>query len=130
VVTAQSIMIHEISASPHAGRRSLSAEATEAAETPVPVIGALPQSLVFTERAVARLRAFLAGRGDGHFRIFHSPDLGVDDVEDHLAALGESAAWEPLGALSGGEPLSRITHGRSGARIWPGGVLRLARHGV
>ncbi len=126
-------MIEELTfdAAPQGQETDLSDSAAVVPRRRAPIIGSMPQSLIFTEHAVASLRAFVAGNGDARYRIFHGVDIGLDDVEDYLEPLGESSEWEPLPPMSaGGEPLSRLTYAPSGARIWQAGVLWLARHGV
>ncbi|HEX6772158.1 MAG TPA: hypothetical protein VF126_09050, partial [Acidobacteriaceae bacterium] len=83
----------------------------------------LPASLIFTERAVAALRAAIAARRCGAYRIFHCVYFDLHDVDDHLAALGESARWEPLPAgLPTGEPLCTLTLDGSHAKLWEHGL--------
>lgn len=91
----------------------------------------LPASLILTERAVAILRAALAASGCGAYRIFHCVHFDLHDVDDHLAALEESARWEPLPAgLPTGEPLCTLTFSDSHAKLWEYGLLHLGRHEV
>ena len=93
-----------------------------------PVFGALPAELVFTERAAAALRTYLAANGLGHYRVFFASD-DVYDVEQHLDALGEVAAWEaPAPMVAGGETIHCVTHRDSKVgEMWESGILRLSR---
>jgi hypothetical protein len=88
----------------------------------------LPASMVMTERATAALRAELARRGCGDWYIFYAQNIDLYDLETHLEELGESAEWEPLTGLAGGEPTDGLTFGDWGARRWPWGVLFLEKH--
>jgi hypothetical protein len=88
----------------------------------------LPASMVMTERATATLRAELLRRGNGEWPIFYCPHNDLYDVETHLKELGESASWEPLAGLAGGESVDGLTHGDWGAKHWPAGVLFLKKH--
>src|SRR5687767_7557177 len=104
------------------------ASQTGPALSAAPVAGVLPSSVVLTERVVAALRAYLVKEGLGHYRIFHSGHLDLEDVEQHLEALGEDgAAWEvPPAMVAGGEPMPALTRsGDDEATIWESGFLRL-----
>lgn len=90
----------------------------------------LPASMVMTERATAALRAELARRGSGDWTIVYCQNNDLYDVETHITELGESAAWEPLAGLAGGESVDAFTYGDWGAKRWPAGVLYLLKHQV
>ena len=95
--------------------------------------GAIPATVVMTQRCAAALRSCLAENGLHRYRIYHTTDGDVLDAEQFLDALGEAgAAWEPLPPLvPGGRDLAALTHnpGRD-TRAWETGVLRLRRHEV
>ncbi len=98
---------------------------------PLPVMGPLPAGVVMSERAAGTLRQYLDRHELSRHRIFHCTDLDLEDVERHLEALGETAAWEPIdAATAGGEPMAVLTHGSSGGKIWTAGILRLKRHDI
>jgi hypothetical protein len=105
-------------------------ESPDAGATPpaAPVVGALPAELVLTERAAAALRAYLAAAGLGHYRIFSGVE-DVHDVEEHLDALGECAAWEAaVPMVDGGEIVHAVSFAEhADGRIVESGILRLAR---
>lgn len=95
------------------------------------VVGALPSGLVFTERAAATLRRFLAQEGLNHYRIFQSWALDVDDIEEYLRSIGEPAGWETIEAnIRDGESVGRLTRDETHAWLWDAGILRVARHEV
>jgi hypothetical protein len=97
-----------------------------------PLTYALPPGFVMTEWAVGTLRQYLLRIGLSHYQICHCTDLDLNDIEYHLSALDEAQAqWESLpAALSDGEPMEALTHGKSGSRIWPVGVLHLRKRQV
>jgi hypothetical protein len=90
----------------------------------------MPASMVMTERATAALRAELVRRGTGDWPIVYSAHPDLYDVESHLPQLGETASWEPLAGLAGGESVDSFTHGDWGAKRWPVGVLYLNQHRI
>jgi hypothetical protein len=93
-----------------------------------PVVGALPASLVMTQRAAAALRAYLVSNGLTHYRIFASTDFDLHDIERHVSRLGETAAWTPMPAnIVEGEPVAWHTRDPKNAYAWPVGCLRLAK---
>lgn len=97
-----------------------------------PVTASLPGGIAFTERAAAALRAYLASADLRDYRVFYCNDLDVDDVGEHLEALGETgAAWQPLPcAVDGGAAFSAIhIVGKDVSRL-EAGCLRLAKHEV
>ncbi len=74
-------------------------------ETGAPVVGALPAGIVFTERAIGSLRAYLDARELKNYRIFYCSDFGFYDIAEHLRALDPQASWDALPAMAnGGEP--------------------------
>lgn len=94
-----------------------------------PLAAVFPTNPVFTEQAVAILRAYLAEHKLDHYCIFHCAANELYDVEEYLEPLGEVAAWEALAPLSNaGEALSVLTVDDVQARIWSGGCLRLRKH--
>jgi hypothetical protein len=94
-----------------------------------PLVASVPPGPVFTEQAVAALRAYLVENKIDHYRIFHSTSNDIYDLEEYLDPLGEVAAWEALPAVSAaGEPLSVLTADENQARIWSSGCLRLHKH--
>jgi hypothetical protein len=100
--------------------------------SPAPPVAPLPEGLAFTERAAADLRAYLDRAGLGEYRVFYNYylDVDFDDVDEHLAALGEDGvAWEPLpGTLGRGVTGVRVERGE--ARGSEPGCLHLRRHEV
>jgi hypothetical protein len=111
---------------PRSSRRS-----TRAKVTAVPP---LPENLAFTEWAVACLRKYLDRAGLGHYRVFYNYilDCEMDDIDEHLKSLGESAAWEPLSVVTGGaEGLAAVQiKGNGTARGQEPGCLNLRRHEI
>jgi hypothetical protein len=90
----------------------------------------LPASMVMTERATAAFRTELTRRGCGEWIIFYSQQNDLYDVENNLTELGETAEWEPLAGLAGGEAVDAITFGPWGSKRWPAGVLHLEKSQV
>src|SRR5438105_2314615 len=74
------------------------------------VTASLPQGFALSERCAAVLRAALEGEGLHHYRVVFSDDLDFQDIDDHLATLGErEGAWDELGAcVAGGEPVEAV----------------------
>jgi hypothetical protein len=97
-----------------------------------PVAASLPGGIAFTERAAATLRAYLASAGLHDYRVFYCNDLDVDDVGEHLDALGEGdAAWQPLPcAVEGGAGFSAIHIVGKDVNRLEAGCLRLPSHEV
>jgi hypothetical protein len=94
-----------------------------------PVYGTLPSEIALTERAAAALRAYLVNNGLAHYRVFFGCDT-IYDVEKHLEALGEVAAWEGVAPMvDGGETIHAVTQSEETgvATLWETGILRLAR---
>ena len=91
-----------------------------------PIVGALPSALVWCEQAVSQFRAWLEQRGLGDYDIFHCSYHDLYDIDDHLASLGDAVTWEPHSATTAaGEPMVLMTYNQHGARLWPGGFLRI-----
>jgi MoxR-like ATPase len=92
----------------------------------------LPPGVALAERAAAALRAYLQANDLAHYEIFYCCAFDFDDIDDHLARLGEAAArWEaPPPLTDGGEAMGAMTHESEGARLWRVGFLRLRRHDV
>ena len=107
-------------------------EPDEAVAPLAEVVGPLPAGFVLSQHAAAALRRYLERRALRNYTVFHCADLDLEDAERYLDALEEQGvSWEPLpAATADGAPLASLTHGERAARIWPGGVLRLARHEV
>ena len=64
----------------------------------------LPNGFAFTERAAASLREYLARAGLDGYRVFYNfyADVDMEEVDEHLDALGEAGAtWDPLPGLYG-----------------------------
>src|SRR4051812_48551413 len=74
----------------------------ELARSPQP--NHLPDELALAGEATNQVRAFLRSKGVGHWGVYCCNTNDLSDVEEHLAALGESdAAWEPHpSTLNGG----------------------------
>jgi hypothetical protein len=84
-----------------------------------------------TERAAGLLRGYLDRHELSRYRVLYSTDLDLEDTERYLEALGESAAWEPVGsAVADGAPLDALTHGTRAGKIWRSGILRLRNHEI
>ncbi|HSU67063.1 MAG TPA: ATP-binding protein [Tepidisphaeraceae bacterium] len=93
-----------------------------------PMSGALPSSFVLTGESVAALRAYLDDRGLSDYRIYYCSNHDLHDIDNYLADLDKSAAWEPCPpAGRNPEPLTVITYDTKAARGWESGVLRLAK---
>ena len=92
------------------------------------VFGTLPAEVALTERAAATLRAYLVASGLAHYRIFFGCDY-LYDLEEHLEALGEVAAWESVAPMvEHGESIHALTHGEDDRpHLWESGILRLSR---
>lgn len=111
-------------------RRSASKKAAALAGVDSATTAPLPDGLAFTERATSALRAALRRRGLRDYLVFYNyfADFDLDDLEEHLAALGEApgTTWEPL------PPLARGTRRRRHGRACPPGVanVRLERDRV
>jgi hypothetical protein len=90
----------------------------------------MPAGLVMTERATAALRAELVRRGSGEWIILYNTQHELYDLENHLVELGETASWEPLAGLAGGEAIDSLTLSDSGAKRWPAGILYLEKCAV
>ena len=96
-----------------------------------PLVGMVPEAIVFTERAVAALRAYLVGHGLADYRIFYASDLDLYDLDEYLKPMGQEPLWEPLPpAVAGGAALAGLSHDKTGAWIWESGCLHLRRHEV
>ena len=67
-----------------------------------PVVGALPEAVVFTERAIAALRAYLDARELTSYRIFYCSDFGFYDIVEYQAKLDPDASWDDLPAMAAG----------------------------
>ena len=98
---------------------------------PAPVSGVLPMGVAFCERAAAIFRAALREQGLDDWRIFHGGDLDLDDIDDHLAALGKDARWHPLApATSGGEAVSVLKREHGAPALQDMGWVRFDRYRV
>jgi hypothetical protein len=104
-------------------------DADDAPRAGAAVAAPLPEELVLTERAAATLRAYLVANGLAHYRIFFGCDT-IYDIEKHLDALGEVAAWEAVAPMvHGGEIIHAVTQSEETGvgKLWETGILRLAR---
>src|SRR5687768_10337736 len=89
-----------------------------------PIVGALPSSMVMSQRCAAMLRAYLKERGLPRYSIYCLAEHDLWDVEWHLEELGESADWESMAPLiSDGEPLESLRLEQAAPRVWNAGVL-------
>lgn len=95
-----------------------------------PVVGALPPGLVFTERAVAMLRAYLDARELRDYRIFYCTDFGFHDIGEHLSSLDPNASWDALSPMSSaGEPCGAVLNQET-LGSFQAGALDIRRHQI
>jgi hypothetical protein len=127
--TSNGLITLEPAAEESADQRAPQNLTPPAAPAPVATAAVLPPGVAVTERGVAALRAHLVANGLGHYRIFYCANLDLNDIEEHLEALGErGAAWEmPPAFVAGGEPMVGLTHSDDRAKVWEVGFLRLAQ---
>lgn len=89
----------------------------------------LPGGVAMVEQTAAALRAYLNAHGLGEYQIFHCPNHAMFDLDEYIADLDESAAWEPLPPRTrGGEPVRLVLLDADAAKMNEGGILRLSRH--
>ncbi|HZZ44607.1 MAG TPA: ATP-binding protein [Tepidisphaeraceae bacterium] len=99
---------------------------TRADSPPIPVIAPLPPAVVWTAHASSSLRAYLHSNNLQDYKIFHSPNLNLHDIDDHLPDLDPAAAWELPSSFGSTSSLSHD----STPRLLPAGFLHLPHHRV
>jgi hypothetical protein len=91
----------------------------------------LPTNVVFTESAAGQLRRYLVASGLGDWTVVGGFESIIIDIDEHLAALGESEArWHALPALvPGGHQPAAVadSHPPLDGTILPAGVLWLSK---
>lgn len=107
----------------------LESTVAEPLEEGAAVAASLPGGVAMMEQTAAALRAYLNAHGLGEYQVFHCPNHAMYDLDEHIPALDESAAWEPLGPRThGGEPVRMVLLDGNGAKMMESGVLHLGRH--
>ncbi len=95
-----------------------------------PIVGALPASVVFSQRAAAILRAFMDQKGLDDYCIFQSSDFSFHDIDEHRTTLAGNVSWEALPSLVTGGESSATALDASAGRTQGVGALILSRHQV
>src|SRR5690349_4756410 len=92
----------------------------------------LPSGVVLTETVTAALRSYLDANEMQDYQIFLSFVHDMQDIETMLDPLGETASWQSLPPLAGGEMFAgmSLTEDEKSLRSWETGVLHLPKHRV